>query len=219
MDEYETMINRISNSIADSDNDAKIKERVTREIENKKREMRILSQTEAKQKFPFIEVSKIRHDIYFGSYFWLLTNLEEFKALDIGIIINCAEEIEHENTNLIKKNANYCKYWVNFGNKSCTLYNFKIIRNDTDSFSLNEYMDNIVTIMTKCIKNKKRIFIHCDYGICRSPTLLIYFLMCYKGYTYDKSYKTVKKARDMIEISDDYCATLEAIDSPNNFDD
>jgi hypothetical protein len=216
MDDYENMINKITNSIIDNNNDTIVKERISREIENKKRELRILSQTDAKQKFPFIEVSKIRHDIYFGSYFWLLTNLEEFKSLNIDIIINCAEEIVHENTNLIKKYANYCKSCVNFGNKSCILYDFKIIRNDTDSFSLNEHMDGIVTIITKCIKGGKKIFIHCDYGICRSPTLLVYFLMCYKGYSYEKSYEIVKKTRNMIEISDDYCVTLEAIDESNN---
>lgn len=121
-------------------------------------------------------ISKINDNIYLGSYEPSYNNTQEFKNLNIDVIINCAEEITYPHNKYIIKN-------------------YPII--DGDCISFLENIDNASLIINNYVLKNKKIYIHCMMGVSRSPAILIYYFMFYQNYKYDDAFDLINNIRNI----------------------
>lgn len=70
---------------------------------------------------------------------------------------------------------------------------------DIDSQSISEYFDECSKFIDDAIKKDGKVLVHCSYGISRSASMVIAYLIKVKGMTYDDAYKLVKSKRDIVE--------------------
>lgn len=139
-----------------------------------------------------LAISKITNFIYLGAAENAINNDDEFKKLNINVIINCASEIHYES------------------NMGYIIEKFPM--EDDDDSSLLEYIDDVNDIIHKHLTNGKKIYLHCAYGISRSPAVLIYYLMSHKQFTYDNALEFLQKIRPIIEINPNFERELRTIE-------
>lgn len=142
-----------------------------------------------------LNITQINNLIWLGPCDHPLTNSNEFKNLKIDVIINCAKEIKYNQT------RNYI------------IESFDIEDEFGDpNVSLSEFMYEIADKIEEYVKLNKRIYIHCVRGMCRSPCVLIFYLMEKKNYTYFDAYEFVKKLRPVIDLNDNFINELRGIE-------
>lgn len=73
---------------------------------------------------------------------------------------------------------------------------------DHDQVNIRDHFTRIFDFMIQAINQKGRIYIHCEMGYSRSPTVVIAFLrsICY-CYSLQNAYETVKSKRFWISIN------------------
>ena len=109
-----------------------------------------------------------------GNYDFAL-NKKFLKEKNISCILVCGSELE-------------CKFKDEF----------KYLKID-----LNDYIeDSLITHIDKCIEfineNKdKKIFVHCNAGISRSPSIIIAYLIKALNYSFKDAYNFVKSKRNI----------------------
>ena len=128
----------------------------------------------------------IKDWLYLGNSDFSLNN-ELLKSKNICCILVCGSELE-------------CKYPKE--------YNYLKI-------DLNDYIeDSIIPYIDKCIqfinenKNKK-IFVHCNAGVSRSPSIVIAYLIKSLNYTFNEAYNFVKKKRNIIKPNEKFLQELK----------
>ena len=128
----------------------------------------------------------IKDRLYLGNSDFSLNN-ELLKSKNISCILVCGSELE-------------CK----FPNE------YKYLKID-----LNDYIeDSIIPYIDKCIqfisenKNKK-IFVHCNAGVSRSPSIVIAYLIKSLNYTFNDAYNFVKKKRNIIKPNEKFIKELK----------
>lgn len=131
-----------------------------------------------KQKFDYLTVSKINDYIYIGSAEHPMENTEEFSKLGISVCINCASEITYPKKFLMEEK----------------------IPLDGGDITFMEYMDSAIHKIAYHLGQERKIYIHCDKGIDRSPSILIYYLMSKHNMSYDKALGVVRKSRPIVRI-------------------
>ena len=130
----------------------------------------------------------IKDKLYLGNYDFALNN-ELLKNKNISCIIVCGSELE-------------CK----FPNE------FKYLK-----INLNDYIeDSILPYIDKCIKfideNKdKKIFVHCNAGVSRSPSIIIAYLIKSFNYSFKEAYDFVKNRRNIIKPNEKFLKELKTL--------
>lgn len=76
---------------------------------------------------------------------------------------------------------------------------------------------DIIPSIKKCIdiihaSHKENIFVHCNAGVSRSPTIVIAYLMIIMGLSYVEAYDKVKKERSCIKPNDGFVRQLQSIE-------
>ena len=137
-------------------------------------------------------ISKISNLIYIGSFEHAYEPSDEFKALGIDVIINCACEVQY---------PEQCDYIVE---------NFPI--KDGDSLSFLENMDRANDKIHYYLSKGKKIYLHCVRGVSRSPAILAYYLMSHKKFTYDRAVALLEKLRPVISINEEFETQLRLIE-------
>ena len=103
------------------------------------------------------KISKINNSIYIGSCEHPITESDEFKELNIDVIINCAKEIKYTETQ----------------QQLYTIENYPICADTSISFL--EFMDEANDKIHYYLSNGKRIYIHSVSGESRCVAILIYY--------------------------------------------
>ena len=150
---------------------------------------KLVSDFSKNKKFFNYECDEIIKDwIYLGNYDFAL-NKELLKRKNIECILVCGSELE-------------CKYPDEF------IY-LKI--------DINDYVeDSILPYIDKCIKfideNKnKRIFVHCNAGVSRSPSIIIAYLMKTFNYSFKEAFDFVKNKRNIINPNERFIKELKSL--------
>ena len=144
------------------------------------------------------KISKINNYIFLGAGAHAQKLTQPFLDLQIDIVINCAQEIRYPNDYLLP------------------IHSFPL--ESGQDASILEFIDDFEETLTKLLIEKKKVYIHCDYGISRAPALLIYYLMHNECPTYDAAFDLIKEIRPIIELSDNFKLELDIIDSLSAFD-
>lgn len=79
---------------------------------------------------------------------------------------------------------------------------------DVISENLFPYFDECCNYIEKCIKEGGKILVHCSYGVSRSATIVIAYLIK-KGMTYEEAYNYVKERRSIIEPNEGFKQQLK----------
>lgn len=70
---------------------------------------------------------------------------------------------------------------------------------DIESQDLSEYFDECVNFMDDAIKNGGKVLVHCSYGVSRSVSMVIAYLIKKDGMSYNEAYQFLKSKRGQIE--------------------
>ena len=132
----------------------------------------------------------IKDRLYLGNYDFSLNN-ELLKSKNISCILVCGSELE-------------CKF--------PDIYKYLKIK-------LNDYIeDSILPYIDECIKfideNKdKKIFVHCNAGVSRSPSIIIAYLIKSLNYNFKDAYNFVKYKRNIINPNEKFMKELQSLKS------
>ena len=131
----------------------------------------------------------IKDKLYLGNYDFALNN-KLLKEKNISCILVCGSELE-------------CKFPNEF------IY-FKI--------NLNDYIeDSIIPHIDKCIQfinenKEKKIFVHCNAGVSRSPSIIIAYLIKELKYSFKDAYNLVKSKRN-IKPNEKFIKELQTLEN------
>ena len=141
------------------------------------------------------KITKINSYIYLGSYEHSYMETDDFKALNINVIINCCSSQVHYPNNLREK------------------YIIEDFAFDDDIYaSLLDYIDEVDNTIYNFEKMKKNIYIHCVKGVSRSPAIIIYFLMMHRKKSYSEALKIIKRKRPIININLNFKSELKQME-------
>ena len=129
----------------------------------------------------------LKDKLYLGNYDFALNN-ELLMKKNISCILVCGKELE-------------CK----FPNK---FKYFKIDLNDYIEESILPHIDKCVQFINENIKEKK-IFVHCNAGVSRSPSIIIAYLIKSFNYSFNYAYNFVKSKRNIIKPNDKFLKELQ----------
>ncbi len=110
-------------------------------------------------------------------------NLTFMRGAKITHVINCAEELKAE-------------YGLEVGIANIPLLDADSEEEEPDA---REKIIQAASLLHKIqMHETNTILVHCRAGMSRSPTVILAWLILYKGYSYDDAWTTVAKARNII---------------------
>ena len=124
-----------------------------------------------------MQITKIWDNLYLGSHLDA-QNLALLKKIKITHILTVAAELKP----MFPESFTY-------------LY---IQANDHKLFQLIKYFDSIAEFIDNAIKNKGIVFVHCKWGISRSPTSIIAYLIKYHKMNPFEARNLIKSRREFI---------------------
>jgi protein-tyrosine phosphatase len=83
----------------------------------------------------------------------------------------------------------------NFFEDTFTYMTLKL--NDSPKEDVLQLFKEVVAFITLAVANSGRIFIHCQRGVSRGPTIALSYLMWERGLTYEEAYPLMKSARSV----------------------
>lgn len=117
------------------------------------------------------------------------------KATKATHILNCAQEVLD---NPIASNLGICV-------KNIPMFD------DEDSSSFQHITDAAQLIDTY-YTTSNILLVHCLAGVSRSPTVVMAWLILYRGYSYDKAYELVVKKRNFIRPNPFFTLILKSLE-------
>ena len=122
--------------------------------------------------------TEILNWLYLGTYA-NACDIRELKRMKINYILNCASECS---------NKNLPKYMKQL--------HLKI--KDLDDFNIIDYFEKSNEFINKCKNEGGKLLVHCKFGISRSSTLVIAFLVKFKKFTVEKALEFVREKRNIV---------------------
>lgn len=75
---------------------------------------------------------------------------------------------------------------------------------DVSHESLDNYFEDANNFIDDAIKGGGKILIHCSYGVSRSASIVIAYLISKRGKNYEEAYNYVKERRSIIEPNEGF---------------
>lgn len=155
------------------------------------------------------------------------SNISLLQEYSIKYILCVAKELppicydKLTSLNIIKKYDDYlCYYYDPINN--INIMHLKI--SDYADEKINNYFELTNNYINSAINSNQNIFIHCNYGISRAPTIVIAYLMEYgldindkKNISYDEALDYVRSKRNMISPNIGFTIALYEYDKINSF--
>lgn len=142
-------------------------------------------------------MSEITEQIWIGSY-GDTSNDIFLKERKITHLLCCAEEIPLR--------VGFPYYQVYEG------YKIPLIDNEANEKTKAYFLEG-ATVLDEWINTGKNIIVHCFTGISRSVSVVITYLMVYKGWSYNLAVDHIKLRRPRINLYPDFISILKSIES------
>ena len=136
-------------------------------------------------------ITEVRPGLYLGNSINVVSESEAFLNLDINVVINCCDEIIHDE------------------NKKYIIEQYPINDDGLDD-NFAKCADTIVDSIHKHLLNGLNVYIHCVQGISRSAAAIVYYLMKYEKKSFDKAYLILKMLRSCISIHPKFIKELKS---------
>ncbi|CAF0787480.1 unnamed protein product [Didymodactylos carnosus] len=105
------------------------------------------------------------------------------------------QRLENEQiTHIINVTQHLPCYWKN----SSDLIYYHLPADDSNKQNLIDYFDKVYNFILDAIENNKKVLVHCQAGISRSPAIVIGFLMKYSNMSMNDAYDLVKRKRSIV---------------------
>jgi protein-tyrosine phosphatase len=141
------------------------------------------------------KITEINNHLYMGDANNVRSETNQFKKAKIDVIINCCNEITHE-----------------FTPKEKYIVEHFLIDDDGLDNSFSDNLDIIVDSINYHITNGKNIYVHCVQGVSRSASVVIYYLMKYNNFSFDRAYVTLLFKRPCISPNINFIKELQKKD-------
>eukprot|EP00466_Bigelowiella_natans_P013773 jgi/Bigna1/144685/aug1.90_g19393 len=112
---------------------------------------------------------------------------------NIGGIVSCVPR-----SNKFEKDFKYC--------------NVPLGDNPKEKSKLSKIFSDSFEFITKIIKEKKAVYIHCNMGMSRSATVTIAYLMKKNAWSFEKAYMYTRKIRKIITPNEGFCEALLSLE-------
>ena len=122
--------------------------------------------------------TEILNWLYLGTYA-NASDIRELRKMKINYILNCAYECSNKNLP-----------------KDMKQLHLKI--KDYDDFNIIDYFEKSNEFINKCKNEGGKLLVHCKFGISRSSTLVIAFLVKYQKFTVEKALEFVREKRNIV---------------------
>jgi atypical dual specificity phosphatase len=142
-------------------------------------------------------MSEITNQIWIGSY----GDLSNDKFLDerqITHILCCADEIP------LRVGFPYSQAYQG--------YKVPLMHDKVNEKTMAYFLEG-ATVLDTWINDGKNIMVHCFAGISRSVSVVITYLMVYKGWSYDLAFQHIKLRRPRMNPHSDFVPILRTIES------
>jgi len=73
----------------------------------------------------------------------------------------------------------------------------KLCLNDAPDENVLHHFNEVVQFVDQCLQQGGKIFIHCQRGVSRGPTIALSYIMWNMKLTYSEAYSVIKKARSI----------------------
>ena len=84
-------------------------------------------------------------------------------------------------------------------------FEYKVVKIYDDSQStLKDFLPECIEFMNRIINSGKRIYVHCEHGCSRSPSLVIAYLMATKNISLDDAFELISSKRPCILPNDSF---------------
>jgi len=142
-------------------------------------------------------MSEITNQIWIGSY-GDISNDKFLNERQITHILCCADEIP------LRVGFPYSQVYQ--GHKVF------LIDDKVNEKTMAYFLEG-ATVLDTWINDGKNIIVHCFAGISRSVSVVITYLMVYKGWTYDLAFQHIKLRRPRMNPHSDFIPILRAIEA------
>lgn len=143
-------------------------------------------------------MSQVTENIWIGSYDDVC-NDGLLNERQITHILCCAEELD------LRAGFPYSKDRI--GHK------IPLEDNVADEKTVARFLEGSAKL-NEWVSQGNRVIVHCMAGMSRSVSVVITYLMYYKGWSYQTAYTLVKLRRWQTNIHPDYVAVLEQLNTP-----
>ncbi|XWV25077.1 putative dual specificity protein phosphatase 14-like [Tupanvirus deep ocean] len=137
-------------------------------------------------------ISQITPQLYLGTGKHARLQTDEFKKLDIDVIINCCNDFKHKQNN---------KYIIE---------EFSI--DDGSDAQIGFYLDKVADLINDYLVQNKKIYIHCVQGRSRSASIVIYYFMKYHRMRFVQAYQKLLSIRPCISPNVNFISELKMMD-------
>ena len=89
-------------------------------------------------------------------------------------------------------------------------FEYKVIEiiDEPDS-DLKQYFNECIEFIDRIVKSEKKIYVHCAYGVSRSASTVLAYMMATKKISLDEATKLVSAKRPCIHPNDGFIAQLK----------
>jgi predicted protein tyrosine phosphatase len=142
-------------------------------------------------------MSEITEQIWLGSY-GDSANEPFLEERQITHILCCAEELS------LRAGFPYSQHYEG--------YKVPLVDNKADEKTKGYFLE-AASILDSWVNDKKKVFVHCFAGISRSVSVIITYLMVYKGWSFDLAFQHLKLRRPRIHPHSEFIPILKAIEA------
>ncbi len=92
-------------------------------------------------------------------------------------------------------------------------FEYKVVQiYDGPESNLKDYLFECIEFMQKIIKSGKSIYVHCEHGSSRSPSVVIAYLMASKNISLDDAFEFISTKRPCILPNDGFIEELKVFE-------
>jgi protein-tyrosine phosphatase len=146
------------------------------------------------------DYSNIKQHIFIGNVSAAIGNYQTkeqdiLEKENISAVISALTEEEYERHMITKEDFPNCEW-------------HRLVIDDAPDENISQYFYQVHKIISTASKENKNVLIHCSAGMCRSPTLVIAYLIIEYKWTYNQAQKLVKDRRSIIQLNSSFIRQL-----------
>lgn len=135
-----------------------------------------------------INFDLIQAGVLVGSAPSSLDDIAHLKRLNVTALISL-----QSNAELIARDIDLTEMRDWYSDNSIVMHHYPI--NDFDEIDLGEKIGQPINALNQLLKNKQKVYVHCNAGICRAPAVVLGYLCHHEGMSFGEALRQIQIAR------------------------